>query len=220
MATNNLAPQATGVNRLIDWFSQKINPSPEQAPTQTSLPSEWSKFVMPNSAAYEAAVLLNATGQLPKINFTNISKNGRSGEYDRESNSINIDSKTNSQSTLPHELTHALRYVLQNKVREMGASAQQTGNPLVGINKQLFDAYYKLDPDFFKIPKLNYPDQEYQNYRYSYNEAPAFGVGNMESKADYYSTSPGGRHYDATMATEQAILRDLYARQLNVNLKK
>ena len=102
----------------------------------------------------------------------------------------------------------------------MGASAQQTGNPLVGINKQLFDAYYKLDPDFFKIPKLNYPDQEYQNYRYSYNEAPAFGVGNMESKADYYSTSPGGKHYDATMAQEQAILRDLYARQLNVNLKK
>ena len=186
------------------------------------LPAEWRKILAPDSAAYEAAVLLNSTGQLPKINFSKIPEGGVSGLYDKELNSITIDAnKKNPEITLPHELTHALRYVMQDKVRGLGAAAQQTGKPLTGADQQLFDAWYKLDPDFSKIPKLQYPSSGFQNYRFSFTEAPAFAVGNMEnpqkslSRPEYYMTNPGGSHYDATMAQEQAILRDLYARQLN-----
>jgi hypothetical protein len=202
MPTNALAPQTSNVNRLIDRAAQ--------------LPAEWVKFLPPNSAAYEAAVLLNSTGQLPKLGFAKLSESGRSGEYDKESNSITLNTNAkNLATTVPHELTHALRYVIQDKVRRMGAA----GTPLAGADKQLFDAWYKLDPDLSKMKSMKYPDSEYQNYRYSFTEAPAFAVGNMEnpkqsfSRAEYYATSPGGGHYDATMATEQAILRDLYARQ-------
>jgi hypothetical protein len=186
------------------------------------LPAEWSKFLAPDSAAYQAAVLLNSTGQLPKLSFAKLSETGRSGEYDRESNSITLDANSkNLGVTLPHELTHALRYVMQDKARGIGETARQTGTPPTGIDKQLFDAWNKLDPDLSKMSPLKYPDPAYQNYRFSFTEAPAFAVGNMEnpkksfSKGEYYMTSPAGSHYDATMAQEQAILRDLYARRLN-----
>lgn len=207
--TNNLAPETTNVNRLANQTAQ--------------LPAEWNKILPPNSAAYETAVLLHSTGQLPKINFANLSDSGRSGEYDKTSNAITIDTNNkNLAMTLPHELTHALRYVIQDKVREIGATARQTGIPPTGASKQLFDAWYKLDPELTKMKPLNYPDPAYQNYRFSFNEAPAFAVGNMESpqksfsRANYFMSSPGGSHYDATIAQEQAILRDLYARQRNV----
>ena len=187
------------------------------------LPAEWRKILAPDSAAYEAAVLLNSTGQLPKISFSKLSEEGRSGEYDRKSNSITLNkSSKNSEITLPHELTHALRYVMQDKVRGIGETYRQTGIPPSGIDKQLFDAWDKLDPDLSKMTPLKYPDPAYQNYRFSFTEAPAFAVGNMEnpkksfSKGEYYMTSPAGSHYDATMAQEQAILRDLYARKLNL----
>ena len=200
-------------------------PAPVNALVAPQLPAEWGKFLAPGSAAHEAAILLNATGQLPKISFSKIPEGGVSGLYDKELNSITIDAnKKNPEITLPHELTHALRYVMQDKVRKLGAAAQQTGKPLTGADQQLFDAWYKLDPDFSKIPKLQYPSSGFQNYRFSFTEAPAFAVGNMEnpkqslSKAEYYMTSPGGSHYDATMAQEQAILRDLYARQANIKL--
>ena len=202
----------------------KLAPAPVNALAAPQLPAEWNNFLAPGSAAHEAAILLNSTGQLPKISFAKLSESGRSGEYDRASNSITIDTNNkNLASTLPHELTHALRYVMQDKVRGLGAASQQTGKPLTGADQQLFDAWYKLDPRDSKINPLNYPDPAYQKYRFSFTEAPAFAVGNMEnpqkfsSKGDYYMTSPGGRHYDATMAQEQAILRDLYARQAKGN---
>ncbi len=207
--------------------TNKLAAAPVNALVAPQLPAEWGKFLAPGSAAYEAAILLNATGQLPKIGFAKLSETGRSGEYDRQSNSItlNTDSK-NLASTLPHELTHALRYVMRDKVRGIGEAARQTGVPPAGVDKQLYDAWDKLDPRESKINPLKYPDPAYQNYRFSFNEAPAFAVGNMEnpkqsfSRGEYYMTSPGGSHYDATLAQEQAILRDLYARQANIKLRR
>lgn len=207
--------------------TNRLAAAPVNALVAPQLPAEWGKFLAPGSAAYEAAILLNSTGQLPKIGFAKLSETGRSGEYDRQSNSItlNTDSK-NLASTLPHELTHALRYVMRDKVRGIGEAARQTGVPPAGVDKQLYDAWDKLDPRESKIDPLKYPDPAYQNYRFSFNEAPAFAVGNMEnpkqsfSRGEYYMTSPGGSHYDATLAQEQAILRDLYARQANIKLRR
>ena len=71
-----------------------------------------------------------------------------------------------------------------------------------------------------KLPKFQYPDSEYNRYRSSFKEAPAWAVGRMEdpraslTKQEYWMSSPGGSHVDATLATEQAILRDLYARKI------
>jgi hypothetical protein len=208
-----------------------LAPTPANALSQQSLlagkaaqlPAEWANLLRSNSAAYEIATLLNATGQLPKIGFAKLSETGRSGEYDRQSNSItlNTDSK-NLASTLPHELTHALRYVMRDKVRGIGEAARQTGVAPAGADKQLFDAWTKLDPDFSKLPTLRYPDAAYNRYRHSFAEAPAFAVGNMDSpqnfrsRGEYLMTNPGGSHVDATLATEQAILRDLYAKQLKL----
>ena len=216
--TNKLAPMP--VNALAARAT-----APQDQVSQ--LPAEWSKLLTPGSAAHEAAVLLNATGQLPKIGFAKFSEAGRSGEYDRESNSITLDANNkNLAMTLPHELTHALRYVMRDKVRGIGEVARQTGVPPAEADKQLFDAWSKLDPDLSKMNPLKYPDPAYQNYRFSFTEAPAFAVGNMEnskqsmSKGEYYGTSPGGSHYDATLAQEQAILRDLYAKQANIKLRR
>jgi hypothetical protein len=215
---NKLAPAP--VNALATYAT-----APQDQVAQ--LPAEWGKILNPNSAAYETAVLLHSTGQLPKISFTKLSQAGRSGEYDRQSNSIAIDKNNkNLDATLAHELTHALRYAIQNKVRGLGEAARQTGVPLAGVDKQLYDAWNKLDPDLTKMKPLNYPDPAYQKYRFSFTEAPAFAVGNMDnpkqfvSKGEYFMTNPGGSHYDATMATEQAILRDLYARQANIKLRR
>ena len=215
---NKLAPAP--VNALATYAT-----APQDQVAQ--LPAEWSKILNPNSAAYETAVLLHSTGQLPKISFAKLSEKGRSGEYDRQSNSITVDTNSkNLAPTLAHELTHALRYVIQDRVRGIGAAARQTGVPPAGADKQLFDAWSKLDPDLTKMKPLNYPDPAYQRYRFSFTEAPAFAVGNMDnpekfsSRGEYFMTNPGGSHYDATMATEQAILRDLYARQANIKLRR
>ena len=205
----------------------KLAPAPVNALVAPQLPAEWGKLLTPGSAAHEAAILLNSTGQLPKINFSKIPEGGVSGLYNKELNSVTIDAnKKSAEITLPHELTHALRYALQSKAREIGDTALQTGKFPSETDKQFYDAWYKLDPDLSKMSPLKYPDPAYQNYRFSFTEAPAFAVGNMEnpkqslSKAEYYGTSPGGSHYDATMAQEQAILRDLYARQANIKLRR
>lgn len=187
------------------------------------LPAEWANLLRSNSAAYEIATLLHSTGQLPKINFSKSMGPEHSGEYDRKSNSITVNAtRKDLANTLPHELTHALRLVMQDKVRALNETAQQTKTPLTGADKQLSDAWYKLDPDFSKLPTLRYPDATYNKYRHSFAEAPAWAVGNMDtprnfrSRGEYLMTDPGGSHVDATLATEQAILRDLYAKQLGL----
>ena len=208
-----------------------LAPTPANALSQQSvlagkaaqLPAEWANLLRSNSAAYEIATLLHSTAQLPKINFSKSMGSEHSGEYDRKSNSITVNAtRKDLANTLPHELTHALRLVMQNKVRAMNETAQQTKTPLTGADRQLSDAWYKLDPDFSKLPTLRYPDATYNKYRYSFAEAPAWAVGNMDtprnfrSRGEYLMTNPGGSHVDATLATEQAILRDLYAKQLGL----
>ena len=212
---NALAPDRANVNAL----SQQSLLAGKAA----QLPAEWTSVLKPGSAAYEIAALLNATGQLPKINFNKSMASEHSGVYDKESNSITVNAnRKDLANTLPHELTHALRLIMQDRVRNMNETARQTGKPLTGVDRQLSDAWYKLDPDFSKLPTLRYPDATYNKYRHSFAEAPAWAVGNMDnpqnfrSRGEYLMTDPGGSHVDATLATEQAILRDLYAKQLKL----
>lgn len=186
-----------------------------------SLPKEWSKVLVPGTAAYETAVLLNASNKLPSLKYSDQLKY-ENGTYSKNDNEIVINSALLSpekSDTLAHELTHALRYSMQNTARSLFGAYQKDKTSLSPNDRQFMDAWYKLDPDFTKLKSFQYPSSAYNGYRYSFTEAPAFAVGRMEdprkqlSRTEYWDTSPGGEHFDATMATEQAILRDLYARQ-------
>jgi hypothetical protein len=201
-------------------FESMLNKSKE-------LPTEWKKLLQKGTAAYEIAVLLNATNKLPSISID--PKTKYNAYYSKDENSVFLNpslDKDSQKNALAHELTHAVRYSMQNDARAiMSEVAKKGASSVSNIDNQFVDAWSKLDPDFSKLPKKEYPDSEYNKYRYSFTEAPAFAVGRMEdprqfsSKGEYYSTSPSGSHFDATMATEQAILRDLYARRIMEKLQ-
>ena len=198
---------ATG---LFERIQNKSNP----------LPTEWQKVLTNGTAQYEAAILLNKQGKLPKLVTGKTSQASYSGEYDPQTNTITLNPKTLTiPQTLAHELTHALGYAMHDTVWEMKSQYEKTGQQATGIDSQFLNAYRKLDPDFSKLQAFQYPDQQYNAYRNSSTEAPAFAVGRMEdprqslTKSEYWQTSPAGGHVDATLAQEQAILRDLYARK-------
>lgn len=195
--------------------------------TKAQLPAEWISYLKPGTAQYEAAVLLNAQGKLPKIIVGPTAKESAWAQFDDKTNTVTINPKTKS-SDLPqsvaHELTHALSSVMHDQV----FSWRDTGKTPTGIDAQFLNAWRKLDPRDSKLPEHQYPimfGNNYNDYRYSYDEKPAFAVGRMEDPRqaltyqEYWSSAPGGSHVDATIAQEQAILRDLQARRIQQEQK-
>lgn len=188
--------------------------------TKSPLPTEWAGYLNPGTSQYEIAVLLNSQGKLPKIVKGNLTDVAYNAEFDPAENTVTLNPNLNSnelQQGLAHELTHALNYVMQAEARAILNNKQKIPT---NEEQKFMDAWYKLDPDFSKLRKFQYPDSEYNKYRHSFKEAPAWAVGRMEdprtslTKQEYWMSSPGGNHVDATLATEQAILRDLYARKI------
>jgi hypothetical protein len=187
--------------------------------TSKPLPKEWERLLPPGTAQYEAAILLNKQGKLPALVVAKTSEDSYNGEYDKKTNTVTLNPKTlEVPQTLAHELTHALGYVMKDKVWSLRDQYEKTKKQATGVDAQFLDAYRKLDPDFSKLTPMKYPDQSYNEYRNSSTEAPAFAVGRMEdprksfTRGEYFQTSPAGGHVDATLAQEQAILRDLYGR--------
>ena len=187
--------------------------------TSSPLPKEWQKVLTPGTAQYEAAVLLNKQGKLPNLVTGTTAQESYNADFDPKTNTVTLNPKTlEVPQALAHELTHALGYAMKDKVWAMRDQYEKTNKQATGIDAQFLDAYRKLDPDFSKLKAFQYPDREYNDYRNSPTEAPAFAVGRMEdprktlSKAEYWMSSPAGGHVDATLAQEQAILRDLYGR--------
>lgn len=187
--------------------------------TSAPLPKEWQKVLTPNTAQYEAAILLNKQGKLPALVTGKTSENSYNAEFDSKTNTVTLNPKTlEVPQALAHELTHALSYAMKDKVWAMRDQYEKTNKQATGSDAQFLNAYRKLDPDFSKLKSFQYPDQEYNAYRNSSLEAPAFAVGRMEdpkksfTRAEYWMSSPAGGHVDATLAQEQAILRDLYGR--------
>jgi len=189
--------------------------------TKQPLPKEWASILEPGTASYEMAVLLNAQNKLPSIAFN--ADMLENGTYSKSDNALVLNptlSSPDKKNVLAHELTHALNYKMQEEARALfGKSRRQGEESLSQPEKQFYSAWNKLDPDFSKLSKFNYPVEGYNQYRHSFTEAPAFAVGRMEdprkslTRGEYWETSPAGGHVDATLAQEQAILRDLYARK-------
>lgn len=185
----------------------------------TPLPEAWKKVLTPGTAQYEAAILLNKQGKLPSLVTGQTQKNSYNAEFDPTSNTITLNPKTlEVPQALAHELTHALSTAMSDKVFAMRDQYEKTGQQALGKDALFLDAWRKLHPGDSKLTPFQYPDKEYNDYRNSLREAPAFAVGRMEdprqsfTRGEYWQTSPAGGHVDATLAQEQAILRDLYGR--------
>lgn len=185
--------------------------------TKSKLPAEWAAYLQPGTAQYEAAVLLNSQGKLPKIVIGKTAQESYNAEFSPKDNTVTINPKTKSNdlyNAIAHELTHALNTVMKDQV----FSWRDTGKQPTGIDAQFLDAWRKLHPGDSKLKSFQYPDQSYNEYRNSLTEAPAFAVGRMAdprqslTRSEYWQSSPAGEHVDATLAQEQAILRDMYGR--------
>lgn len=152
----------------------------------------------------EILTLLAHSGKLPTFKIGN--QFGVHGEYDPRLDSIELNRWSgNSVATMAHELTHALSSRMTN------SAVNWKYNPLSPEQSQFSDAAFKLDsaPKF----KTGYA------YRDHPEEAAAFGVGNhidvpVQQPWEESTRGYGVPHMDATNATEQAILRDLYAKAL------
>jgi hypothetical protein len=151
----------------------------------------------------------NPERQAPEVALrTNMIGTGVSGEYSPMYNKIGINpiSGTNPK-TLSHELTHALD-------DSMGVYEAKTPRyKETPMDSQFFDARKKLRPGNSNL-QIPHKDEEEQ-YRHSERELRAFGVGNHtygpKDEVGTYKTNP---HIDATMATDAAVLRELFKRAL------
>lgn len=133
---------------------------------------------------------------------------GTLANYKPFENQITISPRGVNTMAIGHELQHAVDSSMANfNVKRMYESTSPE-------ESQFLDAIQKLGPRT-KLP-LN---KDAGDYRTDTDELRAFGVGN------YINNSPGqdyrkrfgdpGLHVDATMASESAILRDLYRRALS-----
>lgn len=157
--------------------------------------------------------LLRFSGKVP--NFT-VDKNlpfGVSGEYNTRNDTIGFNPWSgNRPSTMTHELTHAL----SNRMAIDSFRWRNSNNQVSPEKLQFIDALQKLKNPSFK--GTNDP------YRDSTEEQWGFGTGAYsgvppESWESYFNNS-GTLHQDATNATEQAVLRDLYRRALQSGRSK
>lgn len=151
----------------------------------------------------EILALLSQSGKIP--NFK-VGANGINGEYDPRTDTVELNRWSgNNAATMAHELTHALR----NRMSQQAVNWKY--NPMSLEQAAFSDAMLKLDKrNTFRTGSP---------YRDDVEEQTAFGVGNHIDVKPQQSweeevRSYGVPHMDATNATEQAILRDLYAKAL------
>lgn len=116
-----------------------------------------------------------------------------------------------TESTIGHELTHALDYDVIKKVYGDLTSKDQTYKGLTPEESQFAKGTRKLSAEQTKVPL----DRDAESaYRRNPLEMRAFGVGNFLPKGDETYENSANPHLDATMASEAAVVRDLYSRLL------
>lgn len=145
--------------------------------------------------------LLDRSGPLPS--FTQ----NKGNSYSVSKNQVSVSPNALTKNSFAHEYTHALNNTLYNLFRTtkvdntpLGARLQDMWSKLQGFSPQLLPKN-KLTP--------------WEQYRYSPDEAPAWAVGNMANDDGLPVPSKPPQHLDPTLATEQAMLREIYNRWLN-----
>ena len=137
------------------------------------------------------------------------------GAHDKYTDEIFINPlKGAVENSLVHETQHAVN----DAMGRMYAGISNTPSFLRSAQEQAFyDAYTKLYVEPSKIPNAN--TKSLGEYRGNTNELTAHGVGNMSAQYPIGSlTDPQGdyklphSHVDATMASNAAVMRDIYNR--------
>jgi hypothetical protein len=147
--------------------------------------------------------LLTKSGSMPQISVKNI---GGYGAYNGTTNELYLSPRGGNTTTATHEMSHALDNTMNRRYLDL-----QSKQNLSPIQQQFKDGFEKLKPAQTKLPLGNDP------YRFSPQELRSFGVGNMVDKGNPnaalgYTDVP--QHLDPTMATDAAVLRELYRRML------
>lgn len=180
----------------------------------------WKQYAPPGSDLEEIRALLERTNSMPEVRIK-ADAPWRGGGYSREGNYLELNpiSYMDQQNVINHELTHALNYKMSEKSRELSDRKYNKHEKLTPAEDRFLESKGLLDSDLLRLKRESYGGpspswqyNSYNDYRHSNTEAPAFAVGNMNSQRE--SVKPGGSHVDATLATQQAIMRDLYRRSL------
>lgn len=156
----------------------------------------------------EIISLLDMKQNLPTVQSAPLG--GTYGNFKSSKNEINLNRRMYPEDlppTLTHEMTHALDKHMGNDYYEINKRyLKLMGQPKEEV--QFREGHEKLVPRDTKFEKD--PNRQ---YRFSNGELRAFGVerGAFPNNKDLNPVTP---HLDFTMATEAAVLRDLYLRML------
>lgn len=152
-----------------------------------------------NPTLTELIQLLDLRQRLPAVIPTRLSDSY--GQYRPMRNEIELNSRLSPvklENTLTHEMSHAVDATMDS------AKVWEKDKPEF---KVFLEQAKKLEPKTSVLA----PKQD--SYRHSNSELRAFGVGNSAAPKGNFDT-PSPLHLDPTMATEAAILRDIFLRAL------
>jgi hypothetical protein len=159
----------------------------------------------------EIIKMLSSIKALPETVYTTFKDPSQNGEWDPNTNTIYLNKNDkNPDNTYAHEFSHVLNDAMDKSFISLRAKVYQ-GEKLTPEESKFVLGYAKLKPSTSNVIPGAWLDPNYEAYRLSNREVPAFAIGNMASPQK--AKAAAAPHFDATIAQEQAILRDLYARQ-------
>lgn len=151
--------------------------------------------------------LLQRSRSLPTSSFS-LQNNVSNAEYSPSTNNVNFNPTTGLNArTVPHEYTHALDHVFGNLYSNISKKLQLDPSLVSPQERRFYDGYTKMMVQPTALPK-----DPHDTYRNTGPELRAFGVGNSAIPGPTEYALP---HTDASMAQEEAIMRELYSRTLN-----
>lgn len=172
---------------------------------------ELDSYIKNNSTLEEIVSLLDQAKSFPSV--TSGYSEDSFGEYFPFKNNVQLNiSKQSPQfpATLTHELSHALDSLMGKNYYDI-IHRKLAGTLPSKEEEQFLDGYNKLDPSKTNFSRPMNTLQE--KYRYSYPEMRSWAV-ERHAYPELPALMPAKDHMDASLATEAAILRELYLRTL------
>lgn len=162
----------------------------------------------------ETTSLLEMLNRLPKM-YIGGTDPGAYGSYRPFENKISISpdafQDNRAHETVLHELTHSLYEQMSRSYFNTDARYRRDFGFPTETDQQFVEGWDKLRPSASKL--INPKEAKADPYRYGDDELRAFAVANhaFPKVQNHYPVPP---HLNATLATEAAIMRDLYLRKL------
>lgn len=182
--------------------------------------------------AKELLDFLTSVNSMPSVRESDVFPRGRGTEIprwsrlkgDRGPGEINVPfDRQDAYGSYTHELTHAADVRMSDRYNELAAAVKAGGRDLTADELSFMDAYNKMYRTPTKLPLEFDKDATSgeRRYRSKPEELRSFGTENVaqrllkpEDRFNYYDTGYKlNPHVNPTMATEAAIMRDLYKRK-------